>query len=188
MLQQLGIERGDALVQIRMPAGEFQDEGGQVATALPQRRQAQLDDVQAVEEIGAERVGRHHGLERTVGRRDDADIDGRFAVRPQRPDHAALQRVQQLRLQAERQIVDVVEEDRAAVGCLEESRARGVGTRERALSVTEQFALGQVLGNRAAMHGDEGVMPTLLIERMNRAREDLLAGSGLALQRERSCH
>src|SRR5215210_3066752 len=48
--------------------------------------------------------------------------------------------------------------------------------------MTEEFALRQTLRNRAAMHCDERVVAPLAIERVNGARENLLTGSGLALQ------
>ena len=54
-----------------------------------------------------------------VGGGDDAhvDRDGSCAAEP--AHHARLERAQQLRLQLERQLADLVEEERAAVGALE---------------------------------------------------------------------
>ena len=69
-----------------------------------------------------------------------------------------LDRAQQLHLHRERQVGDFVEEQRAAVGGLEESVAIGLGAGERALAVAEELALHQVLGNRAAVHRDERLL------------------------------
>ena len=70
-------------------------------------------------------------------------------------DLAFLQRAQQLDLRVERQLADLVEEQRAAVGFLELADALVDGAGERALLVAEQDALDQVLGDGAAVDGDE---------------------------------
>ena len=72
-----------------------------------------------------------------------------------RIDLALLQGAQQLDLGFERQLADLVEEQRAAVGFLELADAPVDGAGERALLVAEQDALDQVLGDGAAVDGDE---------------------------------
>ena len=63
---------------------------------------------------------------------------------------------QELRLQRERQLADLVEEERAAVRPARSSPAwRRDRAGERALLVTEQLALEQVLGDRRAVDVDE---------------------------------
>ena len=56
---------------------------------------------------------------------------------------------------AERQLADLVEEQRAAVGQLEAALALRDGAGERALLVTEQLALEQRLGQRRAVDRHE---------------------------------
>ena len=56
---------------------------------------------------------------------------------------------------AKRKIGDFVQEQRAAVGGLEEAVAVGLGAGERALAVAEELALHQVFGNRTAVHRDK---------------------------------
>src|SRR5262250_1881323 len=81
MLQQLLIERRDPLMQLGMAPGEFQDQLGKVLATLAQRRQAHLNDVQAVKQIGTEGPCLDHWLQRVVGGGNDADVDGCLAIR-----------------------------------------------------------------------------------------------------------
>ena len=74
------------------------------------------------------------------------------------PDLALLERAQQLRLQVERQLAELVEEQRAAVGLLEQAGARHHRAGEAALLVAEQLALDQVRRHRAAVEHDELVL------------------------------
>ena len=86
----------------------------------------------------------HLLLEVAVGRGDDAHVDGDLLLPADRLDAALLERAQQLRLQIDRQLADLVEEQRAAVGALERALAIRVGAGERAFDVTEQLRLDQV--------------------------------------------
>ena len=55
----------------------------------------------------------------------------------------------------ERQLADLVEEERAAVGALERARRVAIGAGERAAHVAEQLALEQARRDRAAVDDDE---------------------------------
>src|SRR5439155_12540736 len=93
--------------------------------------------------------------EMLVGRREDAYVD-RPRFRPSDPaDLLVLQHAQELGLQAERQVADLVEEQRAAVRHLEQPGLGGMGVRKGAALVTEQLGLDEVLGECRAVHGDE---------------------------------
>ena len=61
---------------------------------------------------------------------------------------------------------------------------RGDGAGERALLVAEQLALEQRRGNRGAVDGDERPVAARA-QRVERAREQLLAGAALAAQQHR---
>src|SRR2546422_4461749 len=90
-----------------------------------------------------------------VGRRQNAYVD-RPRFRPSDPaDLLVLQYTQQLGLQAERQVADLVEEQRAAVRHLEQPGLGGMGVRKGAALVTEQLGLDEVLGECRAVHRDE---------------------------------
>src|SRR3546814_9105196 len=80
-----------------------------VARALRQRRQAQLDAVEAVEQVLAEAaVGDQRGKV-GVGRADDAHRDAALAVAAQAFEAPGLQHPQQLDLPGQRQRADLVE-------------------------------------------------------------------------------
>src|SRR5690606_42005810 len=71
-----------------------------------------------------------------------------------------LQEAQQVRLQLQRQIADFIQKQRSPVGRLDASDLALVGAGERALLMAEQLGLDQVLGNRAAVEGNEGLLRT----------------------------
>ena len=76
------------------------------------------------------------------------------------PAHPAqppgLQHAQQLRLQLQRQLADLVEDQRAARRLLEPPGPAGAGPGEGPALVPEQLALGQLARQRPAVDGDEG--------------------------------
>ncbi len=96
---------------------------------------------------------------------------------------AVLEHAQQLGLEVARDLADLVEEERAAVGALEAAGARRDGAGEGAVLVAEQLALEHALGERLAVDGDErradAVAPVV-----QQARDELLAGPALALHQD----
>ena len=96
--------------------------------------------VDAVEEVLAEAARLHVGGEVAVRRGDDAHVDLDVLRVAEAPDVLLLQHAQELHLQVERQLADLVEEERAAVGLLEEAAPVGDGVGERALLVAEELA------------------------------------------------
>src|SRR5690606_15857444 len=94
-------------------------------------------------------------------------------------DLALLEHPQQLGLEVERQLADLVEEDRAAVGLLEAAGAVDHRPGEGALAVAEEHPLGELAWDRGAVLDDEGAG---LARRavVQRPRDQLLAGAGLA--------
>ena len=92
---------------------------GNVSRTLAQRRHADHDGVQPEQQVGPEylRIVELRFLE--VGRADDAHIDRLGPVGAEGRDLAPFERGQQLRLRAERQVADLVEEERAARSRLE---------------------------------------------------------------------
>src|SRR5262249_42250567 len=95
-----------------------------------------------------------------------------------------LQCAQQLDLQVERQLADLVEEQRAAVGLFEETASIGARVRERALLVPEELALEQVLRDRTAV--DRHERQVLAVRSlMDRTRDELFADAALAVDEDR---
>ena len=78
--------------------------------------------VEAVEEVAAERARVDRRLEIGVGRGDEAHVDRPHVVLADAADLARFERAQQLGLDARRHRPDLVEEERAAAGVLDQSR------------------------------------------------------------------
>jgi hypothetical protein len=96
------------------------------------------------------------------------------------PHFALLQHAQQLDLQRERHVADLVQEDRPAVGRLEQPLVRLHGARERAARVAEELGFEQRLRNRAAVDGDERLVAARAGAMMARASSSL-PGAGIAV-------
>ena len=129
-----------------------------MSTSSPRSRsggQPEVHDVEAVVEILAEAAGADLLLEVAVGRGDDADVDLLGLAVADAEDDALLQRAEELHLEVQRQLADLVEEERALVGRLELAGPRRDRAGEGALHVAEELALDQVLGDGAAVDGDE---------------------------------
>ena len=119
------------------PPQEFIGERDEVALALAQRRQEDRHDADAVVEIGAKLAALDRVLKVLVGRADEAHVD---LDRPHAADpfeFAFLQNAQQLDLEARRNVADLVEKQRAAVGEFEPALAQRLGAREGAAFMTE---------------------------------------------------
>src|SRR6185437_17060324 len=93
-------------------------------------------------------------------------------------------RLEQLGLLRERQLADLVEEEGAAVGGLEEADLLVARAREGAALVAEQLGFDELLGQRRAVDGDERLVGARPVE-MQRACDQLLAGAGLAEDQHR---
>ena len=118
-------------------------------------------------------------LEIDVGRGDDAHVDAgrpRFADRQDLP---LLEEAQELRLDVERQVADLVEEDRAAGRGADDARLIGDRAGEAAAPVPEQLAVGQLARRAGAVVGEEHRFAARRAG-VDRARDQILAGAALA--------
>ncbi len=79
-------------------------------------------------------------------------------VSADRLNHAVLQNAQQLRLCGQRQLRELVEKERSAVGQIEFALLIAHSSRERSLAMPEQDALDQVFGDGCAVDGDEPIL------------------------------
>ena len=158
--------------------------GRDVVLALAQRRHLDRHDVQPVVEVLAELAGLDHRRQVAVGGGDQphVDLDRPRAAEPL--ELVLLQDAQDLGLRVGAHVADFVEEQRAAVGLLEAADALLVGAGERALLVTEQLGLEQVLLQRRAVHLDEVARRAMRVV-VDRAGDELLAGAGLAADQHR---
>ena len=90
-----------------------------------------------------------------------------------------LQHAQQLALQLERDLADLVEKQRAAVGQFEPADAVAQRAGEGALDVAEELALEQFARDRRAVDPDQ--RPVAAAARLvDGARDQFLAGAGFA--------
>ena len=112
-------------------------------------------------------------------RRDHADIDLDRRLASDRQDLAALDGAEKLGLHGRAHLADLIEEQRARVGQLEEPGLVAIRSGERPLLVAEQLALQQRLGERRTVHGEERSVDavTALVQRPG---DQLLAGSRFA--------
>jgi hypothetical protein len=155
--QQLGRVGGNLphrrAVVLHEPLEEGVDQERDVLAALAQRRHRQVDDVQAIEQILAERAFGNHVAKVPVGGGDDADIDASHrAIRADLLDFAGLHEAQQQPLHAQRHFRDFVEEHRAAIGDLELALLVAICAGEAAFDVAEQLRFEQCLGQTRAVH------------------------------------
>ena len=157
------------------------DQQGNVLRPVAQRRQRDLQHLQAVIEILAETLGGDFGFQVAIGGGDDAHIDGDFLLRTNRPDTPLLQHPQQLGLGGQRQFGNFVEKQRTAPGVVEQALAVLLGAGIGPLDVAEQFRLDQLGRNGGAIDRHErAVRP--FAHAMQGTRGDLLAGAGLATE------
>ncbi len=183
LAQIAGPAPGDQLLQRRRrdlaAAEQAPDHLGQVG-ALAQRRQPDLCAIEPVVQVVAETSFAHQRLERRMRGGDHADIHQHRTRRADRMNLALRQHAQQARLQCQRHVANLVEEQRAAVGFEDQSAlAFRRRARKTAGQVPEEFALDQGVGNRRTIHRNERT-PAPLAACVHRLCKVLLAAAGLA--------
>ena len=146
-------------------------------------RQRYLEGIEAIEQVGSEASFGDGLVEAGVGGGDEKDIDlGSDAA--DGTHGPVVEQAQKHGLQRDRHVADLVEEERAAVGLLDQSdRAAAPGAGECAVGIAEQLGLDQAFGKGGAIDGDERAGPPA--RRMGVAGELFLAGTGLAADEDR---
>src|SRR5262249_26057000 len=134
---------------------EVSGEQREVLLALAQRRQLDRHHLEAEVEVLAKLPLGDRRLQVAVRRRQQADVDLDWLVGADAVDLLVLQDTQQLRLQRQRHVANLVQEQRAAAGVLEAPFAHALGAREAAWLVAEQLVLQQALVEGGAVHGDK---------------------------------
>ena len=163
---------------------EGPDERRNVFPAVAQRRNVNGKHLEAEEQVLAEPILAHRLTEVAIAGRNQADIDLHGSAAAQSLEGAILQHPQQFGLQLERELADLVEKQRAAIGDLEPSALPGHRARVRTLLATEQLAFDQRPGQRRAIDTDQQPIPSLAAL-MHGFREELLARARLAVQQHR---
>src|SRR5262245_15926935 len=161
-------------------AVEMLDQLRHVFRSFAQRRNFERYDVEAVEEVGAERPAFDLGFGAVIGRGDHARVDGDGRFRADGFEALLFERAQDFRLGLQTHVADLVEEDRRAVGALEFA-APGLGRPgEGSFDVAEQFGFDQVVGNGGAVDLDERARGAQAL-RMYGAGDQFLAGPRLTV-------
>ena len=160
------------------------DQDGEVVEALAEGRQVDGKDVEAVVEVLSKRTLFNHILERAVGGRDNADVDtdGFGAADPLK--FPLLEGAEELYLDLHRQIADLVEKERAAVGELKAARTPGDGSGEGALLVAEELGLEHAGREGRAVDAHEGLFFPRRVD-MDGVGDELFAGAGFAAEKDR---
>jgi hypothetical protein len=171
------------VVLVRL-AEEAQRERLDLVGAVAQRRDGQHHGVHPVVEVVPEGALFAHRLEVAVGRGDDPHVDSDLLAGADAGEALGLEDAQERRLRRERELADLVEEHRAPVGLLEDALLLLARAREGALLVAEERALDELRRDRTAVDAHHRLRPAQATL-VDQPRQDLLAGSGLALQDHR---
>ena len=126
-----------------------------VGPAIAQRREADGDHLQAIEEVLAKAALADFVEQLLVGGGDDAHVGLEGPIGADRAELPLLQHAQQLDLQRRAHLGDFVEEDRPAARHLEHSMASADRAGERPSLVAEQLGLEQLCRNGTAVERDE---------------------------------
>lgn len=159
-------------------------QGDDILAARAERRDLDGKYAEPIEEIAAEPPRLHLGREIAVGRRDDADVDAARAIITHPLKLAVLEHPKELRLQLERDLAGLVQEQRAAVRELEAPEPILMRARERAPHMPEELALEELLGYRRAVHLHERPCGPIALG-VNGAGDELLADARLAVHEHR---
>ena len=153
-------------------------ERADVLRARAERRHLDPDHRQTVEEVLPKAALLDVVVEPPVRGRDDPDADALGGLGAEGADLSGLERTEQHRLPVERQLADLVEEERSAVGELERALASVDRAGERAPLAPEELARDELSSERAAVDDDEGAVRDggALVERV---RDELLADARL---------
>ena len=154
-----------------------------VLAALPQWRNLDPHDVEAVEEVLAEGAFLDHGLEVLVRRGNDARVD-RHGSRPAQPcDLPLLEHTQYLDLKGEWHVADLVQEECASACQLEHAVLAAGSSGECALLIAEELALKEVLRHTSDVDRHEGATAHRRAV-VDLAGDDLLACTALACDQD----
>src|SRR5687767_4610337 len=133
---------------------EVADQLGNVFLPLPKWRKHDLHDLEPVVQILAELAPLVHFFEIAVCGGEDAHVYGDSPAAAELFDLALLKYAQELGLERERDVADLIEEDRAALGQLELSGASLDAGRDPALDA-EELGLEERLRQGGAVDSHE---------------------------------
>src|SRR5438874_12014584 len=156
-------------------AQEVIGEQRNVFRTLLEARYVDRDDAQPIVQIFTQCARFDGVLWIAIRRRDEAHVDNRIRrLAADAPHDAVLNYAQQLRLRRFGHLEQLVQEERAAVGRLEQAGFIADRAGERAFAVAEHLRFQQRFGKGGAIHSDEGFAAAAAV-RVNELRYQLLA-------------
>ncbi len=154
-----------------------------VFTALAQGGDADREDVEPIEEIGAETAGGDFMGEIAMGGGDEANVNGDRHVAADALNGFFLQHAQEHDLDLARQLRDLVEKEGALVGQFEAADAAARRAGEGAGFMAEQLAGDEIGGEGGAVDGDHEPIAARA-DLMDGAGDEFLAGAGFAVDQD----
>src|SRR5208337_1775712 len=126
-----------------------------------------------------ERARPHGRLEVAIGGSNYSDIHGHLFVAAEAVVRDRVKRPQELDLYLRFEFPNFVQEKRAAVGALKQTRLGRIGPAERPLFVAEQFAFHQVLRQSGAVEIDPRLGATIRML-VDDPGDELFSGAGFS--------
>src|SRR3984893_16647666 len=151
-----------------------------IAFTLSQRRNVNREHVEAKKKIGSKLLLPHHGFQVTVCRGNQTCIGSQGARTPETLEFPFLQYAKQLRLQFKRNLSNLIQKDRAAIGYFKASDALRDRSCKCAFLVPEQLAFEQARRDGRAVELDERLRAARA-QIMNGARDQLFPRAGLSV-------
>src|SRR5277367_2518038 len=140
--------------------GKVPDQQRNIVAAIPERRQQNRKNIQAIKQVGSELMVRNHFRKIAVCRRNQASVALQRARAPEPLELALLQNAQQLRLQFQRYFADLVQENRSTAREFKAPDALRDRAGESASLMAEDLAFEQSRWNRRAVQFDERILRT----------------------------
>ena len=123
-----------------------------VADAFTEWRDPNLEDVQPIVQILAERLGKHVIKEETIRRRDHSNVDSApHSDTAHTLNLAGFQESQEQALHAKAHLPDFIEEYGSSLRVLQQADAIAIGARETSALVAKKFGFEEAVGNGRAV-------------------------------------
>jgi hypothetical protein len=151
-----------------------------IAIALAHGGQLDGEDTKPVIEVGAEPSGTNQLFQWPVRGRDETDVDRTIAYSAHPADRFVLEQLEKLDLDGRLDVADLVEEQRAAMGRLDQPDFSLLCVGEGAALMTEQFRFEELHRQRTAIDFDERLGSAWALE-VKGAGDQFLACPRLAL-------
>src|SRR5436309_6066940 len=167
------------LVQLGEKPQEIFRQQGNILAAFAQSRHLDLDNRNSEIKIFAEGAFADHLIEIAVRSTNHSHIYRMWKVGSKTLHGPFLQNAQQLGLQWQREIANLVNKNRSAVGLFKSSAPALAGASKGTALMTEQFIVNQRVGKRANREGHKGLV-SARAQLMDSASNHALARATLA--------